>query len=347
MKKLTVNLNRNYDIVIGKGLLSKCGELVRELSLAKRLFIVSDSNVAAIYLDKVKISFENAGFEVYSYIFEAGEQSKTFDTINKIVNAMAKAHITRRDTAVALGGGVTGDMTGFASAIYMRGIDFVQLSTSLLSDIDSSVGGKTGCDLSAGKNLIGAFHQPIAVIIDTDTLATLPKKYYNDGMGEAIKYGFIRSSALYNAIMNGYDLDELIYECVDIKRVIVENDEFEHGERKLLNFGHTLAHAIEKYYNFSGYSHGEAVAIGMVMMTRAAENNGLCEAGLTDKVIAACQKCDLPTECDADMKALLKICLNDKKAHADSIDIVISDKLGSAFTYTLKTDMLENFFGVE
>ncbi|MBQ2675797.1 MAG: 3-dehydroquinate synthase [Clostridia bacterium] len=343
MKKLTVSLNKSYDILIGKGLLLECGELIRNTVSSNKAFVISDSNVFEIYGDAVIKNLQSAGFEVGSYCFKAGEQSKTFDTVCRMVNSMAAFKMTRSDVVIALGGGVTGDMAGFAAAVYMRGIKFVQISTSLLSDIDSSVGGKTGCDLENGKNLVGAFHQPSLVIIDTNTLLTLPQRFINDGMAEAIKYGMIALPELFELIQNNElndILDELIYLCVDCKRKIVERDEFEMGERKLLNFGHTLGHAIEKFYNFEKYSHGEAVAIGMVMITKAAENNGMSAVGTSDKLIKVLNKYSLPTHCDADISELLTIARSDKKCSGKTIDIVVCSDVGTSKTVNIEIDKL-------
>ncbi len=347
MKTLTVCLNQSYDIHIGKGLFENCGAYLQPICKGNRIFIISDSNVFPLYGKIVESSLCAAGFHVHHFIFPAGEQSKRFETINEIVCAMAECGMTRTDTVAALGGGVTGDMAGFAAAIYMRGIDFVQLSTSLLSDIDSSVGGKTGCDLAKGKNLIGSFHQPHLVLIDTGALQTLDPHFFADGMGEAIKYALIRSPQLFQQLSQGSVLDmleDLIYTCVAIKKDIVEKDEFEKGDRKLLNFGHTLGHAIEQYYNYETYTHGEAVAIGMVMITKAAEKNGLAVCGLTDQIINLLQSYHLPTACNADLQKLLQICLSDKKRRADHLDLVIVPKIGHAVIHPVKTETLASFF---
>lgn len=343
MRKITAHTSNVYDIVIGENLLNDCGNYIKNAVNPCKAMIVSDSNVAPIYMERVEKSLKDAGFDVYTHIFPAGEQNKVFDTVYKIDIALAEALFTRSDIVVALGGGVTGDMAGFAAAVYMRGIRFVQLSTSLLSDIDSSVGGKTGCDLPNGKNLVGAFHQPEIVIIDTKALDTLPEKYICDGMGEAIKYGVIRSKELFNKIENSYDAENLIYDCVRIKCDIVENDERESGERKLLNLGHTLGHAIEKYYNFDKFSHGEAVAIGMVMMAKAAEKNNICNIGVSDKIANACKKFNLPTECDAPLSELVQICLSDKKQTSGGIDLILPTEIGNCIIKRVANSELYEF----
>lgn len=344
MQKITAHTSKVYDILIDSGLLNCCGDYIKNVVDPCKAMIVTDSNVAPLYLERVKTSLENSGFNVSSFVFPAGEMSKTFDTVYKIDMALADNLFTRKDIVVALGGGVTGDMAGFAASIYMRGIRFVQLSTTLLSDIDSSVGGKTGCDLPNGKNLVGAFHQPEIVLIDTDALSTLPQKFFNDGMGEAIKYGVIRCEKLFSDIKNKNILiEDLIYDCVKIKCNVVENDERESGERKLLNFGHTLGHAIEKFYNFDKLSHGEAVAIGMVMISKAAENNGICENGVSEKIAEVCKIYDLPTECDAPLEDLVKICLSDKKQTGKGIDLVLPEKIGVCRIENIKNENLLEF----
>ena len=343
MRKITAHTSKVYDIVIGENLLNDCGSYIKNAVSPCKAMILSDSNVAPIYMERVEKSLKNAGFDVYSHIFPAGEQNKVFETVYKIDIALAEALFTRSDIVVALGGGVTGDMAGFAAAVYMRGIRFVQLSTSLLSDIDSSVGGKTGCDLPNGKNLVGAFHQPEIVVIDTKALDTLPEKYICDGMGEAVKYGVIRSKELFDKIENGYDTENLIYDCVRIKCDIVENDERESGERKLLNFGHTLGHSIEKYYNFDKFSHGEAVAIGMVMMAKAAEKNKICDVGVSEKIANACRKFNLPTECDAPLAELVEICLSDKKQASGGIDLILPTEIGNCIIKRVANSELYEF----
>jgi 3-dehydroquinate synthase len=342
MKQLTVELEKSYNIFIENGILYSCGKYIKEVCRGNRIMIISDSNVFPIYGERVVKSLEEEGFVVAVHIFPAGEENKQLSAVSKMMCALADACFSRTDMVAALGGGVCGDMAGFAAAMYMRGIDFVQLSTSLLSDIDSSVGGKTGCDLPNGKNLVGAFHQPKLVLIDPKTLDTLDKRYYNDGMAEAIKHGIIKSKALFESLPL-LSNEELIYKSIDIKRAVVEKDEKESGERKLLNFGHTLGHAIEKYYDFKKYSHGEAVGLGMLLITKAAEENGLCEIGLYEQIEAALAEFDLPITCDAAIGDLIPLCLNDKKRRSDKIDLVIASEIGKSFVHSISCDELEDF----
>ena len=338
MLKITANTSKVYDILIGSNLIKDCGKYISKVVNPCKAMIVTDSNVGPLYANAIKTALDSAGFDSYIHTFKAGEKNKNIETVYNITLSLAEKGFNRKDIVVALGGGVCGDMAGFASSIYMRGIRFIQVSTSILSDIDSSVGGKTGCDLPVGKNLIGAFHQPELVVIDTNVLSTLPKRFYNDGMGEAIKYGVIASSDLMDKICDDIDIEQLIFECVDIKRKVVENDEKEQGERKLLNFGHTLGHAIEKYYNFDKYTHGEAVAIGMCMISDAACANGYCDKTVGDKIRIACKRFSLPTECDAPIEELSKIALSDKKSTSNGIDFVLPRTVGKCEIVNIKKE---------
>lgn len=348
MQKITVKGNDGYDILIGSNLIEKTGGLVRTVSRATRVIVISDSNVFPIYGETVLASLRNQGFEVSSFVFPAGEKSKTVDTVLSMTKAMSEAELTRADLAVALGGGVTGDMVGFASSIYLRGINFVQIPTSLLSQVDSSVGGKTGCDTEFGKNLLGAFHNPSLVIIDTDTLSTLPEHFMRDGMGEVIKYGSIKSESLFEKLMScddfGHIMAEVIYECVDIKREVVENDFTEKGERMLLNFGHTLAHAVEKHYNYEGLSHGEAVGIGMYAITLAAEKEGMTEKGSAERIKAALLKYGLPVSCDVKAAELCSLMTRDKKRRGNSLNLVLLHSIGDSYVARVENDRLADFF---
>ena len=349
MKIVKVDTNTPYDILIERGLIKNCGELIRKVSNASKVTVITDSNVGAIYADTVVSSLKAADFDVSVFTFPAGEKSKNLGTIADMYSHMADFHMSRGDLVVALGGGVTGDMAGFAAASYMRGINFVQIPTSLLAQVDSSVGGKTGVDIAQGKNLVGAFHQPLLVIIDPDTLKTLPDYYINDGMAEVIKYGCIKDEKLFETLENENALDiidDVIEQCVSIKRDVVNRDEKESGERMLLNFGHTLGHSLEKIYNFEGLSHGQAVAIGMVMITRASESAGITEKGATDKIIALCQKYNLPVSDKAGAKEIADVCASDKKAGGGSVSLVLLNKIGDSFTKKTPLSEVENFINV-
>ncbi|MGN1202034.1 MAG: 3-dehydroquinate synthase [Eubacterium sp.] len=350
MKKLTVNVNDGYDILIEKGLLDNAGELIKKILPGKRITLISDTNVYKIYGDKVKNSLANQGYEVFTYIFKAGEASKKTAVVVDMVEFMADKHLTRNDGVVALGGGVCGDMAGFAAAIFLRGIRFVQIPTSLLSQVDSSVGGKTGVDLPQGKNLCGAFHQPSLVIIDPNVLDTLSPHFFSDGMGEVIKYGCIKSKALFDRLVNENARDfveDMIYECLDIKRQIVENDEKEHGERALLNFGHTCGHAIEKLWNFETVSHGEAVGIGMVMITKVSERLGLTEMGTSDRIADVLKKYNLKVEDSHSTTEIVTAMSADKKRTGTGIKFTMIKQIGDGFMYPVENSEIPKIFGVD
>ncbi|MBQ1186838.1 MAG: 3-dehydroquinate synthase [Clostridia bacterium] len=348
MRKITVSGKDEYEILIKSGILGSCGEHIRKVTSASRALIISDTNVFPIYGQTVVASLEQNGFKVASHIFPAGEASKNLATVEGMIKALCENELSRNDIVVALGGGVTGDMAGFASAIYLRGINFVGIPTTLLSQVDSSVGGKTGCDLTFGKNLIGAFHNPKLVLIDPETIKTLPTRYKNDGMGEIVKYALIKSEELYNTLLNCKNIDDIltdvIYTCVDIKRQVVENDFTEKGERMLLNFGHTLAHAIEKYENFCGLAHGEAVGVGMLCITKTSEKCGETEVGTAEKIEKLLNKFSLPTTFSGKTEELVNIMLYDKKRRGDSINLVLCEKVGKSYVKPFPISKLGSFF---
>lgn len=349
MKKLTVNVNTPYDIIIEKGIIKNCGKYIKAVKKCRKICLISDTNVFPIYGDTVKTSLEDEGYEVCTYIYPAGEESKTTDTVIKMVEFMSQNELTRGDLVVALGGGVCGDMAGFAAAIYLRGIDFVQVPTSLLAQVDSSVGGKTAVDLPTGKNLCGAFHQPRLVLIDSNTLDTLTPHFFSDGMAEAIKMGCIKSASLFERIENENAreiIDDVIFECVSLKAGVVERDEKEHGERALLNFGHTAGHAIEKLHNFTTISHGEAVGIGMVLVSQAGENNGLTEKGTAERIANVLEKYNLPTTDTNSVSDIISAMNADKKRTGDSIKFVFISEVGNGFINPIENENIPAFFGV-
>lgn len=350
MKTLRVNAGCGYDILIERGLLKNCGKKIKDVVSAKKAAVISDTNVAPIYLETVEKSVQEAGIETVSYVFEAGESSKTTANLIKIVEFLAQSGLTRNDCVIALGGGVCGDMAGFSAAVYLRGIKYIQIPTTLLAQVDSSVGGKTAVDLPQGKNLCGAFWQPSLVVIDPDVLDTLPAHFFSDGMGEVIKYGCIKSKSLFEKIEkeNARDIiDDVIYECADIKRGVVERDEKEAGERALLNFGHTCGHSIEKLCNFSGVSHGEAVGIGMVMISRAGEKAGITEKGTADKIAVLLKKYGLKTETDLPVSEIVRNMAFDKKRISAGIKLIMLRSIGDSFIEPMSMDGVKSLFGVE
>ncbi len=327
MKKVTVNANSaSYDILIESGLLSKCGELISEVEKSGKCAIVTDDIVDKLYGDITVKSLEENGFTVSKFVVPHGESSKSHEQLIAIYNFLCERDITRTDFLIALGGGVVGDLTGFCAASYLRGIDYVQIPTTLLAQVDSSVGGKTAVNIDSGKNLVGAFKQPALVITDTDTLSTLSEDTYAEGMGEVIKYGMIRSEQLFEKLSKGDSrkyIDEIISECVSIKRDVVQNDEFDTGERMILNFGHTFAHAIEKHAGYGTVPHGKAVAIGMYMITSAAEKQGKVKKGTAEQLKKCLEANSLPCGYNISHDDLYKLSVGDKKRTSNKIRVII------------------------
>jgi len=328
MRVINVKASKNYTATISAGLLPTLGKAANLLFKPCNVCIVTDDNVAALYLSTVKASFEQAGFTTTSFAFIHGEANKTTRTVSDILEFLAEKGFDRTDVIVALGGGITGDIAGFAAACYMRGIRYIQVPTTLLAAVDSSVGGKTGINLSKGKNLAGAFWQPEAVICDIDTLKTMPKAHYADGLAEAVKCGMIGDPALFDMLRSKrYDIEEVISRCVSLKAEIVEKDETEGGIRALLNFGHTVGHAIEKCSDYR-LSHGSAVSIGMVVMTRAAEKKGLAEKGLTSTLVDTLEALSLPTVLHYEKEKILHSVFSDKKRKGNEITLVVPERKG-------------------
>ena len=348
MKTLRVNLpGREYDIHIGAGLLSRAGELVRGLTNCKKLAIVTDSNVGPLYAEKLCEALKSADFETKVITVEAGEKSKSLSVLERLYGEMLDFGITRADMIVALGGGVVGDLTGFAASSLLRGIPFVQIPTTLLAQVDSSVGGKVAVNLPHGKNLVGAFYQPKKVIIDTECLRTLSPEILADGMAEVIKYGGISDKNLFEILENIKDTEELfakiheiVYTCCDIKRRVVEDDELDLGGRMILNFGHTFGHAIEKKYGYSGFTHGMAVAVGMVMACERGEKEGVTPAGTTDRMRKILENYSLPVSADISHDELAAAVGVDKKGAGSKINLILLKEIGEALIYPIaKTEI--------
>ena len=341
MRTVHIDTSHPYDVLIGSGLLSRAGELIRNAIGPCRAALVTDSTVSALYGDTVEQSLRDAGYDPIRCVFPAGEQNKHLDTLGDILEFLAENHLTRTDAIVALGGGVTGDMAGFASAVYLRGVRFVQIPTTLLAAVDASVGGKTAVDLKAGKNLAGAFHQPSLVITDVDVIRALPKTLLSDGAAEMIKHGVLADPELFDW-MGRPDwterLEEIIARNVSIKRDVVNADEFEAGLRQQLNLGHTFGHAIEKCSGFT-VSHGQGVAIGMVIAAGAAGQPDVCRA-----IIAANRSCGLPVTTSYSPEQLTEAALSDKKRKGDRITLVLPERIGKCRLEKIDVAMLEDAF---
>ena len=332
MTTVTVRASRPYEVTIGRGLLDTVGRQAAGQWKGRSAAVVSDSTVAPLYLNRVKDSLARAGFRVHSFVFPAGEDQKNGGTYLKLLEFLAARRLTRADGLIALGGGVVGDLAGFAAATFLRGIGFLQLPTTLLAAVDSSVGGKTAIDLTNGKNLAGAFYQPQAVLCDLDTLDTLPAEVFADGCAEVIKYGMIGDPALLARLETvdfRADPEELVARCVAQKRDLVEQDEFDTGARQLLNLGHTLGHGVEAC---SGYtvSHGRAVAIGMTLVTRAAVAFGRCPAEVLPRLRRLLERYGLPDATAYSAQALYEKTLSDKKRSGDTISLVVPIAWGAS-----------------
>lgn len=341
MQTVHIGVSDSYDVLIGEGLLEECGQRMRETVGLCRAAIVSDSTVNTLYGDSVERSLRDAGYDVLRCVFPAGERSKTLTTLSGILEQLAENHLTRSDVVVALGGGVTGDMAGFAAVVYMRGIRFVQLPTTLLAAVDASVGGKTAVDLSAGKNLAGAFHQPSLVLTDVNVMRALPERLLSDGAAEIIKHGVLADAALFERMCAPdwtRDMETILARNVSIKRDVVVSDERENGARQLLNLGHTFGHAVETCSGYS-MSHGQSVAVGMVIAAGAAGRADVCRA-----ITAANRNCGLPVTAPYSAKTLAEAALSDKKRRGDHVTLVLPERIGACRLERVEVSHLEEYF---
>ena len=351
MKTLTVALpGREYDILIQRGLLSRAGELCRAvLPRAGRLFVVTDTNVGPLYFNRLRAALESAGFETGLSVIPAGEESKNASQLARLWEEMMAFGLTRSDAVVALGGGVVGDLAGFAAASILRGVAFVQIPTTLLAQVDSSVGGKVAIDLNAGKNLAGAFWQPRLVLMDPDTLDTLPLPVFMAGMAEVVKYGCIWDAAFFDFLAARpsrgeltAEIEHILYTCCDIKRQVVMDDERDTGLRMILNFGHTLGHAYELAGHYVEWSHGEAVAAGMCAAARLGVELGVTPGHVPGRIMDAAAALGLPTSISCatdDYAAAIGL---DKKGTGADIHLILLDKMGHAVPHKMpKAALLE------
>lgn len=339
--ELKVDLkDRSYQIIIEKGLINRVSEEISSVYKGKKIFIITDDNVNKYYGGKISEELKKNGFEVNLLSLKPGEETKNFNTLPIVYDELLNFNLTRSDLIIALGGGVIGDLAGFVASTYLRGIDFVQIPTSLLAQVDSSVGGKVAVDLDRGKNLVGSFYHPKCVLIDPEVLNTLDNRFFIDGMAEVIKYGCIKDKQFFDylekmenkkQLINNMEL--VIHKCCDIKRQVVENDEKDRGERMLLNFGHTLGHAIEQYYNYTKYSHGEGVAIGMYVISKISEEKGLTKKGTSQRIKEILVKYNLPYELDVNIEETLEAINLDKKKLGNDLNVIILKEIGNSEIY--------------
>jgi len=348
MRKLLIKTAPEYEMHIGGGWPSE--ELSKALAGFTEVLVVSDSRVAPLYLADVEAVCQASGIPVGHYVFPAGESSKHLDTIRAMLMKCAEFGLTRSGVVVALGGGVTGDMAGFASAIWLRGVPFIQLPTTLLAMVDSSIGGKTGVDLvGCGKNLVGAFHQPKAVFANIDTLATLDEAYRLDGLAEVLKTCLLGDAELFQAIVASPELgctEETVARCAGIKAEIVERDPTERGERKLLNLGHTAGHAIELASEFR-ISHGLAVAMGIAMVVRAGAAKGMTSLQARNAILDGLEAVSLPIVSPYPVRELVSAMRGDKKRSGTNISLVVPEELGHCRILSLPIDELQDFYGAD
>ena len=344
MKTVKVNASKSYNVIIGDRLLERLGEYVNETVGKCRLCIVTDDKVDALYSECAERSLRSNGYETEKFVIKNGEASKNTTSLIALLEFLAENRFTRSDCIVALGGGVVGDLAGFAAGVYLRGIRFIQVPTTLLAAVDSSVGGKTAVDLEAGKNLAGVFHQPSLVLCDTRTLDTLDERIFSDGCAEVIKYAIINDKPMFERLNGGIksDIERVIAECVAHKAEIVEKDEFDRGCRQLLNLGHTVGHAIELCSEF-GISHGSAVAIGTVIITRASVALGYTSEDELSQIISLFKSAGLPTDCPYSAEELFSAATADKKREGDSITLILPYGIGNCKPYKLPVSELCEF----
>ena len=344
MKKVRVNASSAYDVIIGKGLLLGLGEYVLDAVGKAKLCIVTDDNVDALYSAAAVKSLTAAGFEVEKFVIAHGEASKNTANLISLLEFLAERRFTRSDVMIALGGGVVGDLCGFAAGVYLRGIRFIQVPTTLLAAVDSSVGGKTAVDLAAGKNLAGVFHQPSLVLCDVNTLETLEDSVFADGCAEVIKYAIINDREMFGRLQSGIraNVEDVIADCVKHKADIVALDEFDRGTRQLLNLGHTVGHAIEALSGFA-ISHGSAVAIGTVIVTKIAVSMGICSTEDQAAITSLLRSVGLPTECPYSVPELTRIATADKKREGDSITLILPNGIGNCRPQKIAVSELEGY----
>jgi len=350
MKEILVNTAaKKYPLRIMKGLVND--DNAYSMIKGRKAVIVTDNNIAPLYGDKLLAKLRNLNIDSDIYIIPAGESSKSHEELIKLYNHLSNLNITRADFIIALGGGVTGDLAGFAASTYLRGINLIQVPTSLLAMVDSSIGGKVAVNLPAGKNLVGSFYQPEEVLIDPLLLDTLPDRHFADGMAEVVKYGCIRDKDLFSLLESLKDreevmenIDDIIFRCCSIKKDVVERDEKEKNLRMILNFGHTFGHAIEKCFDYKTYTHGEAVAVGMAFISELSCRIGLCKRDASERLKKLLQKFNLPVVFP-ELKAgdVFNAVIKDKKARTDHINLVLIEDIGSVRMEAFNKDKIGGF----
>ena len=358
MQTITVPLGkRSYPVYIAAGLMDSAGRIFAEALPGRAAAIITDDHVAPLYLARVERSLEAAGVRHAAYVLPHGESTKCLARLEELYGFLSESHITRADAVIALGGGVIGDLAGLAAATWLRGIPFMQIPTTLLAQVDSSVGGKVAVDLPQGKNLVGAFWQPSAVLVDPDTLNTLTDRYWTDGLGEVVKYGCIRDEALFELLERlapggrknvMTEIDTILARCISAKAAVVAEDETDLGLRAILNFGHTVGHAVETVQGYGGVSHGEGVAIGMNVITRISEREGVTEPGTAERLEKLCRALGLPTNLPRlPERALLDAMTHDKKSAGSRLTVIRLKRIGDCGLYRTDTGYFAGMCGGE
>lgn len=347
MKKLTISTSTSYDIIIGRNLIELFVSNCKSKLTHKKLVIISDSNVWNLYGERLLSCINNGFIKVINFIITPGEQSKNLSTVTEIYSFLAENNVSKNDMLVSLGGGVVGDITGYVASTYMRGIKLIHIPTTLTSQVDSAIGGKTGVNLPNGKNLVGTFYNPELVLCDVDLLNSLDDNEISNGMAEVIKYYLIKDAGLYDLLkednIKPY-LEHIVYQCAQIKKQFVETDPFDTNQRKTLNFGHSLGHSIEKIGNYSEISHGEAVGLGMLLITKFAVKNHIADQTVYSQLIDLLNKFDLNTSTNIPMAKIVQNIFLDKKVKGDIVDLIIVPEIGTSIIYPMKLSNIHEFF---
>lgn len=353
MDKLTVQLKeKTYDIVIQNGSFNDFGKSIKQVYSGDSITVITDENLYSIYGIDFESNLRFQGFKTNFIVIKAGESSKSIETLQEVYEKLVQFKITRGDLIVAFGGGVVGDLAGFAAATYLRGVQYIQIPTSLLAQVDSSIGGKVAVNLKEGKNLIGNFYHPKMVLIDPQLLKTLPERFIKDGMGEIIKYACIKDEKLFSLLESIKSREQLmenihyvIYTCCNIKRNIVEEDEKDLGIRMILNFGHTMGHCIEKYFDYEIYSHGEAISMGMYYITKNSENLYLTTKGTSERIKNILINYNIEYELpNMDLNRVMDIASIDKKNISGNLNVILLKDIGECFIEKIKIEELSKLF---
>ena len=344
MRTIAVTASKRYNVIVGREILNDAGTIIAKSAGGQVAAIVTDDNIAMLYAERLNVALANSGYRVVQYVIPHGEHNKNANTFLSLLNFFAEHRLSHKDVVVALGGGVVGDVAGFAAACYMRGIRFVQIPTTLLAMVDSSVGGKTAINLDRGKNLAGTFYQPDAVICDVSLLSTLSDAVFHDGCAEVIKYGIIADTDLFESLKKPLNtqLEDVIARCITIKRDIVVEDEFDNGVRKLLNFGHVVGHAVELLSEYRT-SHGKAIAAGMAIVTRAAARMGICEPHTLYDLLHMLHEYKLPVNTTYKADELVDACLSDKKRDGEYFHLAVPERIGKCVIKKISIDEFERF----